>query len=438
MALGGGVFVTQNKKLPGSYINFVSVNKASTVLGERGTVALPLIMDWGKSGEVITVTSDTLRQDSLGVFGHNYTDKAMLPLREVFKNAIKVYIYRLNEGTKASNTYATALYGGERGNDFKLLIEKNADNDAKFDVQTLLDNKVVDTQTVATASELKANKYLSFKNDAELSITETAGMPLTGGENGTVTGDNWQKALDVLEGYSFNVLGIASTDKAVKDLAVFFTKRLRDEVGIKFQTVLYDCDANDKGIINVVNKIKGEDKGTESAKLVYWVTGAQGGCAVNKSCTNKIYDGELEIDTGYTQVQLEDAINAGKFIMHKVGDDVRVLTDINSKVTTSDEEGEDFKSNQTIRVIDQIANDIATIFNTKYLGVIPNDTAGRVSLWSDIVAHHKHLQTIRAIENFDSGDVVVTQGETKKIVLVNDKVTPTNAMEQLYMTVVVA
>ena len=42
MALGGGVWVTQNKILPGSYINFVSVKRANASLGERGYVALPL------------------------------------------------------------------------------------------------------------------------------------------------------------------------------------------------------------------------------------------------------------------------------------------------------------------------------------------------------------------------------------------------------------
>ena len=60
-----------------------------------------------------------------------------------------------------------------------------------------------------------------------------------------------------------------------------------------------------------------------------------------------------------------------------------------------------------MRVIDQIANDIAVLFNTKYLGVVPNDAAGRISLWSDIVAHHRQLEKIRAIEAFEDSDVTV-------------------------------
>ena len=107
-------------------------------------------------------------------------------------------------------------------------------------------------------------------------------------------------------------------------------------------------------------------------------------------------------------------------------------------VTTSDTQGDIFKDNQTIRVIDQIGNDIAVLFNTKYLGVVPNDAAGRISLWSDIVAHHRQLQDIRAIEDFKDSDVVVEQGNTKKSVVVTDAVVVVNAMSKLYMLVTVS
>lgn len=40
MALGGGTFLTQNKVLPGAYINFISTAKASATLSERGYGAM--------------------------------------------------------------------------------------------------------------------------------------------------------------------------------------------------------------------------------------------------------------------------------------------------------------------------------------------------------------------------------------------------------------
>ena len=57
--------------------------------------------------------------------------------------------------------------------------------------------------------------------------------------------------------------------------------------------------------------------------------------------------------------QLKAAVRDGKFTFHLVGTEVRVLEDINTMVTVSDTLGDVFKDNQTVRVIDQIGNDIA-------------------------------------------------------------------------------
>lgn len=434
MALGGGVFVAQNKKLPGAYINFVSAARANATLSDRGVAAIPMALNWGAEGEVIELTSENFIYNSQKILGYDYLDPALIGLREVFKNAQKVFVYRLTGGAKAANTYCEAKYSGTRGNDLKTVVTANVDAPEKFDVKTLLGLTVVDVQTgVKNTDELVANDFVTWKKGVEISLT--ASLPLTSGTTTEVTTEKWQEALAALEAYSFNTLGIVSTDAAVKDLAISYTKRLRDEVGVKFQTVVFNKAANDKAIINVVSTPVGE---TNSADVVYWVTGAQAGCKVNASCTNKMYDGELNVDVKRTQAQLGECIDKGEFVLHKVGDEVRVLTDINSKVDVSTEEGEDFKSNQTVRVIDQIGNDIAVLFNTYYLGKIPNDDGGRISLWNDIVKHHQDLQNIRAIENFAPEDVTVARGDSKKSVIVSDYVTPVNAMTQLYMTCVIS
>jgi hypothetical protein len=258
---------------------------------------------------------------------------------------------------------------------------------------------------------------------------------MTGGANPTVTNADYQTYLDAIESYTFNAIGCPSNDTGVKGLFTAFTRRLRDEQGIKFQCVTYDNPADYEGVADVMNAVT--DSGAEPYALLYWVTGVIAGTEVNKSATNKVYDGEYTVDTGHTQTQLETAIKTGKFVLHRVHDAVRVLTDINSLVTLAPEKGEVFKANQTIRVIDQIANDIAVIFNTRYLGVVPNDDAGRISLWADIVRHHERLQQIRAIENFASENVAVERGLTPRSVVVSDFITVVNAMEQLYMAVTV-
>ena len=343
--LGGGIFVTQNKVLPGSYINFVNATKATATVGDRGTVAIALPLNVA-SGTVIDITRSEFVKECKTFFNCEYDDEKVKPLREIFCHASRVYVYDL-------------------------------------------------------------------------------------GEDGTVS-----NALVALEPYDFNII-CAYTDE-VSDVSQYMTmvKSWRDDMGKKCQVVVYNQDKPDhEGIINVISTVS--DEGSEQFALVAWVAGAEAGCKINESCTNMKYDGEYSIVVNKTQKQLEDCIKAGQFAFHNVYGDIRVLEDITSLTTTTVDKGEDFKSNQTMRVVDQIANDIAKLFNTKYLGKIPNDKSGRVSLWADIVSHHRQLEEIRAIENFDASLLTVEQGSTKKAVVVNDVVTVVNAMAQLYMTVVI-
>lgn len=343
--LGGGVFVTQSKVLPGSYINFVSAAKASHALGERGTVAIVLPLN--KSvGKVIEVTRNDFNQRANELLGAPSTDAKLIALREIFCNSNKVYVYDIGS-----------------------------------------------TLTV-------------------------------------------EDAFTALEAYEFNVL-CAYTDDT-NEIAKYISqiKSWRDDMGKKCQVVVYNANTpNHEGVINVVSTVSDED--ADAHALVAWVAGVEAGCAVNESCTNMLYNGEYTVVTNKTQSQLEECIENGQIAFHLVYGDVRMLEDINSLTEVTAEKGEDFKNNQTIRVIDQIANDIAKLFTIKYLGKIPNNASGRVSLWGDIVAHHRQLEEIQAIEAFDSSLLTVEQGLTKKSVVVNDVITVTNCMSQLYMTVVV-
>lgn len=432
--LGGGTFTAQNKKLPGTYINFASASRASASLSDRGIVAIPLLMDWGAADEVFEVSNEKFVNNSLKIFGYDYSHDKMKGLRDLFKNTKTLYAYRLNgKGTKATNTYAEAKYPGIRGNDLKIIISKNVDDETKFDVKTVLEFKEMDVQTVKNSSELVANDWVTFKS-AELQ--ETASTPLASGTNGTeVTTSEYQAFLNAIESYSFNALGCPVEDAKINELFVTFTKRMRDEVGAKFQTIVYRKPADYEGVISVENEVTDD---VNKASVVYWTTGAQAGCAVNKSLTNTAYDGEFKIKVDYTQSQLADALESGKFIFHNVTGEVRVLEDINTFTSVTDEKSIDFSNNQTIRVIDQIANDVAALFNTKYLGKIPNNASGRISLQSDVVAIHRALEDIQAIENFSADDIVVAQGDTKKSVVLTDKITVINAMSQLYMSCVIS
>lgn len=343
--LGGGVYVTQNKILPGSYVNIVNASSATSAVGDRGVVAIALTV--GKSaGKVIEITRAEFYNDCKNILGVAYDDASLVALREIFCNATKVYLYD---------------------------------------------------------------------------------MP----SNSTV-----ENAVNALEPYDFNVICAYTNVAADVTAYINAVKAWRADMGKKCQVVVYNQEKPDyEGVINVVSTVS--DDGAPDHALVAWVAGAEAGCKINQSCTNKLYDGEYTVLVNKTQSQLQECLTNGQIAFHLVYGDVRLLEDINSLITLTDEKGEDFKYNQTIRVIDQIANDIAKLFNTKYLGRIPNNASGRNSLWADIVAHHKTLEEVSAIEPFNSTLLTVEQGATKKSVVVKDAITVINSMAQLYMTVVI-
>lgn len=445
MALGGGTFLTQNKVLPGSYINVISANKASAELSDRGIVALPINMGLWENGTVKTITKSDFQKNSIKLFGYPYTADELKPLRELFLHTQKAHLYKMNvEDTKASWQHGTSKLNGKAGNNLKLNILNtqievaNGEPIAAYSIETYLNETLVH-EAVFNPNDINSwvdNDYWTL-NKNNIQTLPIGWQFFNGGINGEITDSEYQVFLDVIEKYTFNTVGCPSTNDTIKQLFTVWTKRMRDEVGAKFQTVIHKySDADYEGIISVENDIISNDT-SEIANLIYWVTGAEAGCNVNKSLTNSKYDGEYVINTNHTQTELEDALLNGKFIFHNVDDDVRVLEDINTFITYTDEKSKDFSSNQTMRVIDQSANDIAILFSKKYLGNIPNDPSGRISLWNDILKLNKELEKLRAIEKFNPDSLIVEKGETKKSVIVSNPIEPVNAMAQLYMTIII-
>lgn len=432
MALGGGTWTAQDKILPGSYINFVA--KAATVgIHSRGIAAMGLTLNWGPDDAIFEVTAAEFKKNCRKYFGYATDADEMLNIREIFKGATKLIAYKLNTGgAKASNTFGTAKYKGTRGNDITIVIAANVDDATKFDVVTKLGNVTVDTQTVAAATALVNNDWVDFKTTATLAAATSV---MTGGTNGTASGTSHQAFLDALESYSFNALGLDSTDETTLALYVAYVKRLRDTLGMSFQLVVYSNAADYEGVINVKNTVK--DSGASAAALTYWTTGKEAGCSLSSSLTNATYDGEYTVSADFTQSQLEEAIMKGQFAFHKVGDEIHVLEDINSLVTYTETKNKYFSMNDVIRTLDDINTSIATLFATSYIGKIRNNNSGRVGLWADIVALHKDLEQLGAIEDFQSSDLTVEEGTDKDSVVVTEAVTVTQAMGKLYMTVTV-
>ena len=250
MAYGGGYFTTYTKKMPGTYVNFSSALKASSVLSDRGIVFFGDSLTWGASGVTTLELSDLENLQS--ILGYNQNADEMIKVREIFRHATKLYLYRLDSGgVKASNTFATAKYEGTRGNAITIIIASDVEHENKFVVSTALDGVIVDSQdNIGAITDLEANAYVDWKT-GEITLEATAGTPLANGANGTITGQSYQDMLNEAESYNFNILAYDGTDSTTKALFKAFTQRMREEIGANFQTVLYNYSANYEGIINL-------------------------------------------------------------------------------------------------------------------------------------------------------------------------------------------
>ncbi|WP_242846313.1 phage tail sheath family protein [Anaeromassilibacillus senegalensis] len=413
-------------------------------MGARGVAALPLELNWGPENKVFSIYAEDFNKTSMNVFGYDPTAPDLLLVREAMKRTRTLLIYRVNSGgTKASaevgGMTVTAVWGGTRGNAISIAILTNADDATKVDVVTYLDGMAVDSQTVDKASgsaSLKANDFITFGSVDTLNAA--VATPLTGGTNGTINGAAHTAALNGFEVETFNVIGYPGTDEAIKSLYAAFVKRLRDDEGKKIVGVLYDYKGDHMGLINIKNGVILTDGTTITGdKAVAWVTGASAGAEINESLTNTAYDDAVDVDIKYTKSQFEAAIQAGEFVFYADYGKARVLTDVNSLTTFSQNASKDWTSNRVIRVLDNWANDVARIFGESYIGLITNSDTGRQLFKADLVSLALQYQDIDAISDFKSEDITIQQGNGKRDVAVDCALKPNDSMEKLYMTVTV-
>jgi hypothetical protein len=437
--MAGGTFTTQNKVRPGAYFNFAT-NATLGTLGDRGIATMALKLSWGAVKQVLTIhAGDNVKT----ILGYDITDAKLLLIREALKRAGTLLLYRLNAGTKATaivgSLTATAKYGGVRGNDLKIIIQTNVDDAAKFDVKTLLGSDEMDKQVVANIAGLVANAWIDWSGTG--SLTATAGATLTGGADGTVVNSDHTDYLAAIEVYDFQTVALPSNDSTLKSVYVAFAKRLRDDEGKKIQAVLENYPtANHEGVISVKNGVVLSD-GTvlDSISATAWVAGATAAAQVNESLTYQAYDDAIDANPRYTNSQIETALKAGEFLFTQNQGGALVEQDINTLTSFTVTKGKIFSKNRVIRVLDAINNDLKGIFESFYIGKIDNNPDGRNLLKNEYVKYMETLQSIGALQNFDSQtDITIVQGDASDSVYTEFSAQPVDAVEKIYTKVKVS
>jgi len=435
--MAGGTWIAQNKVRPGAYINFVSDGGTLGALGERGVTATALSLSWGPSKQIIGINAG---DDVKELLGYDIASEEMLLIREALKRAQQLLLYRLNEGTAASTAIggltATARYGGTRGNDLTIIVQTNVDDNAKFDVITVLEGSEVDKQMVSAIADLKDNAWVTWSGSGTLTVT--AGASLTDGSDGTTTNADHTDFLGALELQEFQTVALPSTDSTLKGVYSAFARRLREDEGKKIQAVLENYPTADhEGVISVKNGVILADGTTlTAAQATAWVAGATAAATIAESLTYQAYDDATDAAPRYTNSQTIVGLEAGEFLFTASGGKAIVEQDINSLTSFTVDKGKKFSKNRVIRVLDGIGNDFKRIFESYYLGKVNNDADGRSLLKVEMISYLNSLQDAGAIQNFDSQtDVTIVAGTDSDSVYVDLNVQPIDAIEKIYMKV---
>lgn len=444
--MAGGNWSSQNKVLPGVYIRFTTGTALGLTVGERGVVTICEPMSWGPVGQVTTVTLTT---DLTPITGYDITAPQNLFLQEMFKGTNRtsapttILLYRPSASSSAQASVttgtltATALYPGARGNDITIVITELTSPASTFTVSTVVDGEVVDQQTAQTADTLVANAWVTFSGTGALAAT--TGAALTGGADGTVQSAAYSAYLTAIEPYKFDVMVYDGTDSTVQAALLSFIERVNENNGQYCQLVASGLtNPNSRYVINV-NSPAALSDGTQltAQQVTWWVGGAEAGAMYNQSLTYAQYPNAVST-TMNTNDQFISDVRDGYLDLFAEDGVVKILQDINSLVTYTEDIGQVYSKNRVMRLCNTIANDIFQQFSESFIGVVNNNEAGRARFQAAIVGYLQQIQDNQGIQNFSTEDVEVLPGTAIDAIVVNVAVQAVDSVEKIYMTIEVS
>lgn len=445
--MAGGTWTSQNKTIPGVYINTKSKGNLSVSTGEKGTVAIAEPLSWGLSG----VMQEIIPGDDLrGFIGYDITHEKARFLREMMKGSdttngpSRILLYRPkgSGGEKATGTIGgltiTAKYEGVRGNDITVIVQEEPDTEESYEVTTVIDGTVVDEQLVAEVAGLTANLWVEFSGTG--SFTESSGQILSGGKDPVIAPADYAGFLTALEPYFFDIVAYDGTDSATIQAFASFVKRISERVGHKCQAVMANASAcNSEWVISAGNGVKLED-GTilTPQQMVWWLAGAEAGAQYNQSLTYAQYPGAIEAVPKMNDAQAEQAVKRGEIVFIDSFNTVKVCMDINTLTSFTTDKGQEYAKNRVMRVLNQYCNDAYRQFSLYYIGKMDNNENGRnlVKGWN--VGYLNEMQANGGIQNFQSEDVTVNPGNTIDAIRLDAALQPVDSIEKIYVSVTVS
>lgn len=210
--------------------------------------------------------------------------------------------------------------------------------------------------------------------------------------------------LALIKGKKFDWIGIAEGATADQDALVSWVKSTNISDKKRYKCIVYNAtNCDDMHVVNLTNtNVKWKDSRGEvtGEKFVARLLGFLAGMPLTMSAIAKTLNDLVSVTE---PVDLEDAVNAGEFVLFNDEGEVRVARAINSLVTTGEGITDDMKFILIVETMDLIYNDILKTWKSFYQGKYKNNLDNQMLLIGAINSYFKTLQTENILDDeFDN------------------------------------
>ena len=274
--------------------------------------------------------------------------------------------------------------------------------------------------------------------------------------------DKFQDSLKVMLTERFDYLAIPTIETAQLEYLGTWVKTARENKFKKIKVVLPNHPGDYEGVVNFANtKVVTADREYKPAEYTARIAGLIAGTNMTQSATYAPLNEVIDCDR-YTQDEMNQMVNEGKFFIWFDGEKFKMSRAVNSLVTTSQGKLEGFQTMKIVDIMDMMYDDIKKTAEDSYIGKYTNDYENKCLLISAIMGYFKQLENERLLQKGYSKCEIDTEAvrtyqlahglytkeelakmsedeikqlDTKKIVFLKAKVRPLDAMEDIQLPI---
>lgn len=250
--------------------------------------------------------------------------------------------------------------------------------------------------------------------------------------------------------WDYLVIPTVETDGKTATIASWIKSQRTN--GMTYKAVLPNSASDNEGIINVTCGCESGEESYSAEEMCARVAGIICGTPLTMSCTYAPLAEMTDCDRLSAQ-ELDEAVDAGKFVFLWDGEKVKVCRAVNSFVTTTANKGDSFKKIKVVEAMDMIKDDIRMTAQDSYIGKYANSYDNKCLLVTAINSYFAGLIRDGVLESgsceididaqrkyfADKGGIVVVDGEEKQLEdCTDDEIKRANTGSKVFLKAVIS